>query len=83
MRALEAFFMELFRRIFGIYSIPFVAWLAGADVSIAQGAVMAAIFFVAGALYTYFFRLYFEPAAKFLKAAIAGSFNKWRSDKES
>lgn len=60
MRALEAFVMEMGRRLFGILSIPFVAGLAGAQVSILQGLKMTAMFFVAGFLWTYAVRVVFS-----------------------
>lgn len=74
MRALEAFVMEFGRRLFGIFSIPFVAGLAGADLSLAQGAKMAAMFFVAGFLWTYVVRVIFSKIKRG---------EGWRSDKES
>jgi len=73
-RALEAFVMETGRRLFGIFSIPFVAGLAGAQVSITQGAIMAAIFFVAGFLWTYAVRVVFSKIQRG---------KGWRSSKES
>lgn len=66
--------MEMGRRLFGIFSIPFVAGLAGAQVSITQGAIMAAIFFVAGFLWTYAVRVVFSKIQRG---------NGWRSSKES
>ncbi len=74
MRALEAFVMEMGRRLFGIFSIPFVAGLAGAQVSIAQGVKMTAMFFVAGFLWTYVVRVIFSKIKRG---------GKWRSSKES
>lgn len=74
MRALEAFVMEMGRRLFGIFSIPFVAGLAGAELSIAQGAKMAAMFFVAGFLWTYVIRVVFSKIQRG---------KGWRSSKES
>jgi len=64
MRALEAFVMETGRRVFGIFSIPFVANLFGANLTIEQGAKMTATFFVIGFLWTYAVRVFFSKIKK-------------------
>lgn len=66
--------METGRRLFGIVSIPFAAGLAGAEVSILQGAKMTAMFFIVGFLWTYAVRVLFSKIKKD---------REWQSGKES
>jgi len=73
--AFEAFILELGRRLVGVFSVPFVAGLVGAQISTAQGAKMAAIFFGAGFAW--------NCIGLVLCRKIIQGFKKWRSNKKS